>query len=161
MVQQSLKFECTLASQDVKHRCIANTVSAKMVWTSRMHAGKQATKAALLQWTERGPSIKKTAKALLQRHPEKIAPEVWHWWRTMGNYGNKQVWMEASYSQRNRSLWKWKATQASGKRCSSKSQNQLYRALHWVPSMWPPVCIRLWPEIPHEGTQIKKVLGWT
>ena len=49
MVQQSLKRECTLPNQDAKHRCIANTVSAKMVWTSRTHVEQQATKAALLQ----------------------------------------------------------------------------------------------------------------
>ena len=42
-----------------------------MVWTSRVHVGQQAAKAALLRWADRGSSTKETAKASLQRHPEK------------------------------------------------------------------------------------------
>ena len=64
--------------------------------------------------------------------------------------------MEACYSQGNRSLGKRKTIilkQSTGKACSNEGQNHQCRAFHSVSSMQPPVCIGLWPEIPHEGTQ--------
>ena len=135
------------------------TVSASMVWTSGAHAGQQATKATLLLWADRGSSTKGMAKALLQRLPEKIRTDMWHWWKTMGNRDHKQVWMEECYSQGTRSLWKWKTKQSTGKACSNEGQSHHCRAFCLISSMQPPVCIRFLSEIPHDGTQMNKVLA--
>ena len=110
------------------------TQSAKMIWTSRAHAGQQATKAALLRWADGESSTKGTAKALLQRQPKRIPPEVYHWWKAMGNHSYKQVWMEACCSQGNRSLWKRKAEQSTGKVCSNETRNHHCSAFHRVSS---------------------------
>ena len=140
MGQQSLKSVGTFASPDAKHRCTANTAPAKIVWTSGAHARQQATKAALPRWADSGPSTKRTGKASLQRHFEKIPQKNWRWWRTMRYHGHKQVWMEACYSQGNRSLWNWKTKQPSGKARSNKGKNH-YSILFvgWllnVPATW-------------------------
>ena len=59
-----------------------------------------------------------------------FSPEREHLWRTLGNNGQKQVWMEACYVQGNRSLWKQKTKQSSCEACSNEGQNHHCRALH-------------------------------
>ena len=123
MVLQCLKREGTLASSDAKYRCTANTVSAGSGHLVRMQDNRLPKQLVYSELTEghrpNGWSklrYKDTLEKKIPRNATLIKKQTNP--KTMGNHSHKQVWMEACYSQGNRSL-----------RCKQSSQQKKHAAM--------------------------------